>query len=149
MNIHIRTAVKSDCPELMKLIRELAEFERAADQVTVTPQQFEESGFGDNPVWWAFVAEVDEKIVGMALYYVRYSTWKGRRLYLEDIIVTQEMRGHKIGSQLMEVIINEAKVGDYTGLMWQALDWNQPAIEFYISLGAKADSEWINFQMDV
>jgi len=149
MNIHIRTAVKSDCPELMKLIRELAEFERAADQVTVTPQQFEESGFGDNPVWWAFVAEVDEKIVGMALYYVRYSTWKGRRLYLEDIIVTQEMRGHKIGSQLMEVIINEAKVGDYTGLMWQALDWNQPAIDFYISLGAKADSEWINFQMDV
>ncbi|HQW11000.1 MAG TPA: GNAT family N-acetyltransferase [Saprospiraceae bacterium] len=149
MNIHIRTAVKSDCPQLMKLIRELAEFERAADQVTVTPQQFEESGFGDNPVWWAFVAEVDEKIVGMALYYVRYSTWKGRRLYLEDIIVTQEMRGHKIGSQLMEVIINEAKVGDYTGLMWQALDWNQPAIEFYISLGAKADSEWINFQMDV
>jgi len=149
MNIHIRTAVKSDCPELMKLIRELAEFERAADQVTVTPQQFEESGFGDNPVWWAFVAEVDEKIVGMALYYVRYSTWKGRRLYLEDIIVTQEMRGHKVGSQLMEVIINEAKVGDYTGLMWQALDWNQPAIDFYISLGAKADSEWINFQMDV
>lgn len=149
MNIHIRTAVKSDCPQLMKLIRELAEFERAADQVTVTPQQFEESGFGDNPVWWAFVAEVDEKIVGMALYYVRYSTWKGRRLYLEDIIVTQEMRGHKIGSQLMEVIINEAKVGDYTGLMWQALDWNQPAIDFYISLGAKADSEWINFQMDV
>jgi len=149
MNIHIRTAVKSDCPQLMKLIRELAEFERAADQVTVTPQQFEESGFGDNPVWWAFVAEVDEKIVGMALYYVRYSTWKGRRLYLEDIIVTQEMRGHKVGSQLMEVIINEAKVGDYTGLMWQALDWNQPAIDFYISLGAKADSEWINFQMDV
>ena len=95
MEILIRRAKKTDCARLLELIQELATYEKAPDEVTVTLSHFEASGFGDNPVWWAFVAEVQGVVVGMALYYIRYSTWKGQRLYLEDILVTEEMRGKK------------------------------------------------------
>ena len=89
MEIQIRRAVKQDCPRLLELIHELAEYEKAPQEVTVTPEHFIESGFGKNPVWWTFVAEVNGKIEGFALYYIRYSTWKGQAMYLEDIIVTE------------------------------------------------------------
>ncbi len=144
MEILIRRAKKTDCARLLELIQELATYEKAPDEVTVTLSHFEESGFGDNPVWWAFVAEVQGVVVGMALYYIRYSTWKGQRLYLEDILVTEEMRGKKIGSLLFDALIKEAKEKKYNGMNWQVLDWNESAINFYKKYNANFDPEWVN-----
>lgn len=144
MDIIIRRALCSDCVRLLELINELAVFEKAPEEVTVTLAHFEESGFGTSPVWWGFVAEVDNQVVGMALYYVRYSTWKGQRMYLEDILVTEKMRGNKIGTLLFDQLILEAKEKKYTGINWQVLDWNEPAIHFYKKYLASFDSTWIN-----
>jgi len=144
MAILIRKAVRNDCTRMMELIQELATYEKAPDEVTVTLSHFEESGFGANPVWWAFVAEVDGVVIGMALYYVRYSTWKGQRMYLEDILVTEAMRGQKIGSQLMDALIVEAKEKGFNGMNWQVLEWNEPAIHFYKKYNANFDPEWVN-----
>jgi ribosomal protein S18 acetylase RimI-like enzyme len=148
MNKIIRRAKKDDCVAMMELIRELALFEKAPDQVTVSLQHFEESGFGDNPVWWAFVAEYDGKIVGMALYYIRYSTWKGQRMYLEDIIVSEKYRNQNFGRMLMDALISEAKEKQFNGMLWQVLDWNEPAINFYKKYNANFDDEWINVSLD-
>ena len=142
--IAIRRAVLEDCPRLLELIRELAECELAPHEVTVTPQHFEDSGFGPHPVWWAFVATVDEKLEGFALYYIRYSTWKGQRLYLEDLIVTKEMRGKGLGKLLFERLLQEVKDRGFSGMVWQVLDWNEPAINFYKKYGAEIDSGWLN-----
>lgn len=144
MEILIRRAIKQDCVRLLELIQELANYEKAPDEVTVTLAHFEESGFGANPIWWAFVAEVQGVVVGMALYYVRYSTWKGQRMYLEDILVTEEMRGKKIGSLLFDALIQEAKEKKFKGMNWQVLDWNEPAINFYKKYNATFDPEWVN-----
>ncbi|SFV29585.1 GNAT family N-acetyltransferase [Thermoflavifilum thermophilum] len=149
MSVRIRKAVKADCPQMIALVKELAAFERAPHEVTITLEHFTESGFGANPVWWAFVAEDDSgRIVGMALYYIRFSTWKGQRLYLEDIIVTQDMRGKGIGKQLFERCIQEAKARGLSGMTWQVLDWNEPAIRFYEKYGARISSEWLTCQLD-
>ena len=144
MEIKIRKAARKDCARMMELIQELATYEKAPDEVTVSLSHFEESGFGANPVWWAFVAEVSGVVVGMALYYVRYSTWKGQRMYLEDILVTEEMRGKKIGGLLFDALIEEAKDKKFTGMNWQVLDWNEPAINFYKKYNANFDPEWVN-----
>jgi GNAT superfamily N-acetyltransferase len=144
MDTIIRRAQKKDCARLLELIQELADFEKAPDEVTVTLSHFEESGFGANPVWWGFVAEVDGLVIGMALYYIRYSTWKGQRMYLEDILVTEKMRGKKIGSLLFDALITEAKEKNFTGVNWQVLEWNEPAIHFYKKYNASFDPEWIN-----
>jgi GNAT superfamily N-acetyltransferase len=144
MDILIRKAVRKDCVRMMELIQELATYEKAPDEVTVALSHFEESGFGANPVWWAFVAEAQGVVIGMALYYVRYSTWKGQRMYLEDILVTEDMRGQKIGSQLMDALIVEAKEKGFNGMHWQVLDWNEPAINFYKKYNANFDPEWVN-----
>jgi GNAT superfamily N-acetyltransferase len=145
---HIRNAVKADCPAMMDLIRELAIFEKAPEQVTVSLSHFEESGFGEKPVWWAFVAEIDGVIVAMALYYIRYSTWKGQRMYLEDIIVSEAYRGQGLGAALMEALIAEAKAKQFKGMIWQVLDWNEPAIQFYKKYQAHFDPDWINVSLD-
>ncbi len=148
MNTVIRKAVKEDCPAMMGLIMELAIFEKAPEQVTVTLSHFEESGFGEKPVWWAFVAEVEGQIIGMALYYIRYSTWKGQRMYLEDIIVSEDYRAKGVGSQLMDALIAEAREKGFSGMLWQVLDWNEPAINFYKKYRANFDGEWINVSLD-
>src|SRR5258706_5783768 len=144
MEIKIRKAVKKDCRRLLELIHELAEYEKAPQEVTVTPDHFVESGFGKNPVWWACVAEVDGKIQGFALYYVRYSTWKGQAMYLEDILVTNAMRGKGIGKLLFDRLIKEAKEKKFNRIIWQVLDWNEPAINFYKKYNADIDSGWLN-----
>jgi len=143
-NIQIRRAVRDDCPRLLELIRELAEFEKAPQEVTVTPEHFTDSGFGPNPVWWAFVAETEGKVEGFALYYIRYSTWKGQRMYLEDLIVTEKMRGNGLGKLLFDRLLQEVKEKDFSGMVWQVLDWNEPAINFYKKYNAHFDPEWIN-----
>ena len=144
MEINIRRATIKDCPSMLGLINELAVYEKAPNEVTVTLSHFEQSGFGENPVWWAFVAEVSGVVVGMALYYVRYSTWKGQRMYLEDILITEEMRGKKIGGMLFDTLIQEAKDKKFVGMNWQVLDWNEPAINFYKKYNASFDPEWLN-----
>lgn len=144
MDITIRRAEKKDCARMMELVQELAVYEKAPDEVTVSLSHFEESGFGPSPVWWAFVAEADGRIEGMALYYIRYSTWKGQRMYLEDIIVTEKMRGHGMGKLLFDRLIEEAKEKKFSGMMWQVLEWNAPAINFYKKYNATLDAEWVN-----
>ncbi|OYU55925.1 MAG: GNAT family N-acetyltransferase [Chitinophagaceae bacterium BSSC1] len=144
MQINIRRAVIEDCSRIMELIQELADYEKAPEEVTVTLAHFQESGFGLNPVWWAFVAEVDGKVEGFALYYIRYSTWKGQRMYLEDILVTEQMRGKQLGKLLFDRLIVEAKEKNLKGMVWQVLEWNEPAINFYKKYNASFDGEWIN-----
>lgn len=142
--ITIRTAKREDCARMMELIRELAIYERAPHEVTVTPEEFEKAGFGEEPVYKAFVAEKNQEIVGFALYYIRYSTWKGCRMYLEDLLVTEEMRGQGIGKLLFDELIRECRRKGFNGITWQVLDWNEPAIRFYKRYGAHLDPEWLN-----
>lgn len=144
----IRKAEKKDCEQMMQLIKELAVYEKAPDEVTVSMEHFIESGFGENPVWGSFVAELDGKIVGMSLFYVRYSTWKGQRLYLEDLIVTEEFRGKGLGKILFDKTIEYGKKKGYSGMLWQVLDWNEPAINFYKKYNAKFDGEWLNTSIE-
>ena len=144
MKTNIRRAEKKDCVRLLELITELAVYEKAPDEVTVTLAHFEESGFGPNPVWWGFVAEVNGHVEGFALYYIRYSTWKGQRMYLEDILVTEKMRGNQLGKKLFDRLMIEAKEKNLAGIVWQVLEWNEPAINFYKKYKANFDGEWIN-----
>jgi ribosomal protein S18 acetylase RimI-like enzyme len=169
MQIQIRKATKEDCPAIMQLVQELAEYEKEPHAVTVTMEHFIESGFGEKPVWEAFVAETslsDEfetpslrsgegrgevgEVVGFALYYIRYSTWKGQRMYLEDLLVTDAMRGKGVGKLLMDTLIEECKAKKYSGIVWQVLDWNEPAINFYKKYeGVKFDGEWVNCRIEM
>jgi len=147
-NFTIRKGVKEDLPRVFQLVKELAEFERAPNEVTNTLAMMEEDGFGSNPIYHFFVAEMNREIVGLALYYYRYSTWKGRRLYLEDIIVTERVRGGGVGKSLFDRTMDQSIKDDCTGMMWQVLDWNEPAIKFYKKFGAKLDGEWINCHLE-
>lgn len=149
MHINIRAAVKADCVRLLELINELAVFEKAPEEVTVTLEEFVDAGFGPNKVWDAIVAEADGFIVGFAIYYTRYSTWKGRRLYLEDFIVTETYRGRGIGTLLFEAVLKEAKDKNFKGMNWQVLDWNEPAINFYKKYNANLDPEWLNGSINI
>ncbi|MCA6078149.1 GNAT family N-acetyltransferase [Fulvivirga sedimenti] len=142
----IREGIKSDLPRALELIQELADFERAPDEVTNTVEAMEQDGFGPEPLFGFYVAEdVQDGIVGLALYYYRYSTWKGKRMYLEDIIVTESHRGKGIGKALFDQVIRQGIATQCSGMVWQVLDWNEPAIQFYREVyGASLDGEWIN-----
>ena len=170
--MRIRRATLEDCPAMLELIRELAVYEKAPDEVTVDPKHFEESGFGPNPVWWAFVAEVQTSdsqpstlnsklstlnsqpstlnpLIAFALYYIRYSTWKGQVMYLEDLLVTESMRGNGIGKMLLDRLIEEAREKGFKKVVWQVLDWNEPAINFYKKYNANFDGGWVNVSLEV
>ncbi len=149
MNVTIRKAEVADCPQMLELIKELAAYEQAPDEVTVSMAEFMDAGFGNSPVWEAFVAEVEERIVGISLFYIRYSTWKGRRLYLEDIIVTEIMRGKGIGESLFDETVKLCRDRKYSGMVWQVLEWNEPAINFYRKYRADFDNEWVNVSLDI
>lgn len=144
----IRSGRKQDLPRALELIKELAEYERALPEVTNTIDRMDEDGFGPNPVFGFFVAEEQQQILGIALYYYRYSTWKGRRLYLEDIVVTQSQRGKGIGKLLFEATMKKVLEEHCTGMMWQVLDWNESAIEFYKRYDTRFDDEWINCHLE-
>jgi len=140
----IRLAQAEDCGALMSLIRELATYERALEEVTVDEQHFFEAGFGHDPIWWSLVAEHQGHIVGFALCYTRYSTWKGRLCYLEDLVITEPMRGQGIGRLLFEEVVRHAGQKGFSRVCWQVLDWNEPALNFYRKFGSDFDASWIN-----
>lgn len=144
----IRKGRKEDLPRVLELIKELAEFERAPDQVTNTIDMMMEDGFGPNPIYGFFVAERQGLIVGISLYYFRYSTWKGKRLYLEDIIVTEQARGTGLGKLLFERTMQFSIEAKCTGMMWQVLNWNKSAIDFYKKYDSKIDEEWLNCNLE-
>lgn len=146
--IKIRQGKKEDLPRVLELIKELATFERALHEVTNTLGHLEQDGFGQHPVYGFFVAETGENIIGLSLYYWRYSTWKGKRLYLEDIIVTESERGKGAGKLLFDRTMRKALEENCTGMMWQVLDWNEPAINFYKKYGSKLDGEWVNCSLE-
>lgn len=146
--VTIRVGKKEDLPRVLGLIKELAEYERAPHEVSNTLAMMELDGFGANPIYGFFVAEEETVIHGLSLYYYRYSTWKGKRLYLEDIIVTQSQRGKGIGKELFDITMKKALDENCTGMMWQVLEWNTPAIEFYKKYNAHLDSEWINCHLE-
>lgn len=149
MSIIIRQGIKADLPQVLELIKELAEYEREPHEVENTLEQLEEDGFGEQAVFEFFVAENQEskKIVGLALYFYSYSTWKGKCIYLEDLIVTQSERGKSIGRRLLDRIIVKAKEANCYRVVWQVLDWNEPAIGFYKSLGAEIPKEWLTCRL--
>lgn len=147
-NITVREARREDCPRMLELVHELAVYERAPHEVTVTLEHFIETGFGANPVWWGLVAEADGYIVGFALYYIRYSTWKGKKMYLEDILVTEDWRQKGIGTLLMDELVRVAQEKDFQGITWQVLEWNEPAIKFYERYKPVFDGEWVNVMLN-
>ncbi|MBY0245569.1 MAG: GNAT family N-acetyltransferase [Sphingobacteriaceae bacterium] len=144
MSIKLRFAEEKDCARILELVQELALYEKAPQEVTVTLAEFTDAGFGKNPVWKAFVATENDIIIGFALFYTRFSTWKGCRLYLEDFLVTETHRGKGIGKLLFERVIKEAVEGGYNGMTWQVLDWNEPALNFYNKYQAYTESDWLN-----
>jgi GNAT superfamily N-acetyltransferase len=144
----IRKGQKKDLPAILELINELAVFEKEPHAVVISVQELERDGFCDNPLFNFFVAEISEEIVGMALYYNRYSTWKGKTIHLEDLIVKEKMRGTGCGFALYSEIIKEGKRQNVRRVEWNVLDWNQPAIDFYEKTGAKVLNEWCNVQID-
>lgn len=146
--ITIRPGKKEDLPATLQLVKELAEYERAPHEVINTVQKMEEDGFGSHPIFGFFVAEKENVIVGISLYYWRYSTWKGKRLYLEDIIVTEKERGHGIGKALFDQTMKKSLEENCSGMMWQVLEWNEPAINFYKKYDAKLDDEWTNCTLE-
>lgn len=133
---------------VLDLIQELATFEKEPDAVVVTVADLERDGFGSTPLFYTFVAEVDNEIVGTALYYYRYSTWKGKTIHLEDLIVKEKMRGSGLGFALYSKIIEQGKHDKVRRIEWNVLDWNTPAIDFYVKSGAKVLDTWRVAQMD-
>ena len=146
--MNIRKGEKKDMKLVLELIQELAIFEKEPDAVVVTVADLERDGFGVNPLFYTFVAEVDGEIVGVALYYYRYSTWKGRTIHLEDLIVREKMRGSGLGFALYSEIIAQGRKDSVRRIEWNVLDWNAPAIDFYKKSGAKILDDWLVAQMD-
>ncbi|CAE7279350.1 SAT2 [Symbiodinium sp. KB8] len=145
----IRQGKKEDLPAALELIRELAIYEKAEEQVVNTVEMMEIDGFGPKPVFGFIVAEEPEgEIIGMSMYYYRYSTWKGKRMYLEDLIVKEARRGSGVGKLLFERTIEIGKETGCTGMMWQVLDWNEPAINFYKKYDSNLEEGWINCNLE-
>ena len=141
MEVKIRRGQKADLPCVLALIKELAEFEKALDEVSVTLEELEYDGFGQHPYYWFIVAEYKGEIIGLSFYFIRYSTWKGRFLFLEDFVVKEKFR---VGVQLFEETIRIAQRLKVKGMVWQVLDWNEDAIRFYKKYEASIHTEWLN-----
>jgi GNAT superfamily N-acetyltransferase len=148
MEIKIRKALKADMPEVLDLIRELAVFEKEPDAVEVTVDELEREGFGKSPMFTCFVAEVMNEIVGMALVYFRFSTWKGRTVHLEDLVVTERMRGKGVGEALYRKVMEYATEQGVKRVQWVVLDWNEGAVNFYKRTGATILDDWMLVDME-
>ena len=146
--MNIRKGIKEDMPAVLGLIKELATFEKEPNAVVVTIADLERDGFGESPLFHTFIAEENEEIVGMALYYYRYSTWKGKTIHLEDLIIKEDKRGSGLGFKLYSEVIAQGKCDGVRRIEWNVLDWNTPAIEFYEKSGAKVFKDWLVAQMD-
>ena len=144
MNVLVRDAVQNDMKQVLMLIKELAKYENSIDEVTITIEDLEKDGFNNHPLYWFIVAENEEKIIGMSFYFIRYSTWKGKFLFLEDFIVSKSYRRNGVGSMLFEKTILIAQEMQVNGMIWQVLDWNDLAINFYKKYNAKIDNQWLN-----
>ena len=144
----IRKGTQNDMPAVLNLIKELAIFEKEPHAVVITVDDLLRDGFGESPLFHTFVAEVDNQIIGTALYYYRYSTWKGRTIHLEDLIVKEDKRGSGAGFALYSEVIRQGKRDNVRRIEWNVLDWNTPAIEFYEKSGAKILNDWLVVQMD-
>ena len=140
----IRKGTPADIPAMMRLVRELAAYEKSAHEVENTEARMLADGFGENPIYGLIVAELEGEIMGISVYYFRYSTWKGKRLYLEDIVVAASQRGKGIGGLLFDATMRVSLETHCSGMLWQVLDWNAPAIHFYEKYDAHFDGEWIN-----
>ena len=147
MNITIKKGTPHDIPQALQLVKELAAYEKAPDEVEVTIEEMTEWGFGKNKQFDFFVAVENDVIVGLALYYYKYSTWKGKCLFLEDIIVTESQRGKGLGKLLFDQVVQVSKEQKVRRMEWQVLDWNTPAIEFYKKYDATLDGEWVNCKL--
>ena len=148
MNISVRLSTAIDMPQVLRLIKELAAFEKEPNAVKITVDTLIKEGFGKNPLFTCFVAEVEEEIVGMALVYDRFSTWKGRSVHLEDLIVSEKIRGTGVGKALYSKVIAYAAAQKVKRLEWVVLDWNEGAIKFYEKNGARMLKDWYIVQMD-
>ena len=140
----LRRGREADLPRVLALIQELAAYERAPHEVTNTLTMMRQDGFGPEPIFSFFVLENGDELLGLALFYTAYSTWKGRMLYLEDLVVTEAARRGGYGRLLFDAVVAEARRTGAQRLKWQVLDWNEPAISFYRKLGAQLDPEWLN-----
>ncbi len=148
-DIVLRRGVETDLPQVLGLIRELAAYEKAPEAVTNTLAAMQRDGFGPQPIFGFFVLEsAAAEIIGLALYYTAYSTWKGRMLYLEDLVVTEAARRGGLGRLLFDAVVAEARATGAVRVKWQVLDWNEPAIGFYKKLGATIENEWLNGNLD-
>ena len=149
MSFVIRKGDKNDIPGMFRLVKELAEFERAPEAVVNTEKMLLEDGFGKNSIYKVFVAEevATGDIIGMALYYTAYSTWKGKMFYLDDLVVTEPFRKYGIGRKLMNEVLKDAHEKEVNMIKWQVLEWNTPAINFYKSMNVEFDAEWIDCKM--
>lgn len=149
MNTTFRSAEAKDVDQIMRLVKELAVFELAPDEVINTEAQMLNDGFGSNPLFKCVLAEMEDKIIGFALYYYRYSTWKGKCLYLEDLYILEPYRQNGVGQRLFDEIIERAKNENCRRINWQVLDWNEPAIKFYEKNKAGFDKGWWNGFIDI
>jgi GNAT superfamily N-acetyltransferase len=140
----VRKSTREDCPAIFALIKELAKFEKAEDEVEITVEQLESDGFGPNPKFSCLVAESQGEAVGAAVYYSKYSTWKGSCLYLEDLVVEKSQRRKGVGAILFSTLVKEAGNLGMKRMSWQVLQWNETAIAFYKKNNATLDDEWIN-----
>ncbi|HWB63215.1 MAG TPA: GNAT family N-acetyltransferase [Chitinophagales bacterium] len=149
MSFVFRKGDEKDVSGIFRLVKELAEFERAPEAVVNTEKMLLEDGFGKNSIYQVFVAEevATGDIIGMALYYTAYSTWKGKLIYLDDLVVTEKFRRYGIGKKLIDMVLQTAYDDGVNQIRWQVLEWNTPAIEFYKKIGAELDPEWINCRM--
>lgn len=147
MNVLLRRAERQDISAIYALIKELAAYEKAPNEVSVTIEELEKDGFGKHAIWEAVLAEYNKTVIGMALYFYSYSTWKGKCIYLEDIIVKEEFRGNQVGKKLFEAVILKGKETGAKRMQWQVLDWNEPAINFYRKYNASIDPTWLTCKL--
>ena len=148
MDFIIRKGEEKDLPEVLELIKELAAYEKMPDKVDNTVELMKEEGFGKNPLFGFQVAERGDKVIGVAIYFTKYSTWKGKKFYLEDLIVTESERGKKVGKALFEKCLELTKEGGFHSILWQVIDWNDPAINFYKKYDTEFTKEWIDCSLE-